>query len=127
MGLFQGLLGNATDVDVQEVEREFANILIENEQISRAFKIVRDLIVFTNKRIVLVDRQGITGKKAEYQSIPYSSISRFSKETTGNFDLDAELKLWVTGQAEPITKKFAKDASIHDVYKVLSHYKLWSV
>jgi len=54
------------------------------------------LFIFTNKRLILVDKQGITGKKIEYFSVVYKSISRFSIETAGNFDLDAELKIWIS-------------------------------
>lgn len=68
------------------------DVLITGETVSLAFKLVRDLIVFTDFRLILVDKQGMTGKKVEYKSIPYRSISRFSVETSGHFDLDAELK-----------------------------------
>lgn len=64
--------------------------MLEGENVEAAFKLVRDLIVFTEKRLILVDKQGITGKKTEFQSIPYKSISRFSVETAGRFDLDSE-------------------------------------
>ena len=56
-------------------------ILLEGENVNAAFKLVRDIIVFTDKRLILVDKQGLTGKKTEIQSIPYKSISRFSVET----------------------------------------------
>ena len=68
--------------------------------------------VFTNMRLILVDKQGLTGKKVDYQSIPYKSIVRFSKESTGLFDLDAELKLWLSGMSEPIIKEFSKKANV---------------
>ena len=62
------------------------------EQVTLAFSLIRDLIVFTEFRLILVDKQGVTGKKTSYKSLPYRSISRFSVETSGHFDLDAELK-----------------------------------
>ena len=52
-------------------------ILIPGEQVELAYALVRDLIVFTEKRLILVDKQGVTGKKTSYKSIPYHSISRF--------------------------------------------------
>lgn len=58
-----------------------------------AFKVIRDMFVFTNKRLIIVDKQGVTGKKAEYLSVPYGSITRFSKESAGMMDLDADLKI----------------------------------
>lgn len=61
------------------------------------FKAVRDFVVFTDKRLVAVNVQGITGKKRDFTSLPYSKIQAFSIETAGTFDLDAELDLWFSG------------------------------
>jgi Bacterial PH domain len=123
MGLLDGLMGNATKTDINEVEKELANIIAENEKVELAFKLVRDLIVFTNTRLILIDKQGMTGKKVEYLSIPYKSISRFSVETAGHFDLDAELKIWISSAIEPtISKQFRKDESIYEVQKALATY-----
>lgn len=74
MGLFSGLLGNASQKDTDAVERDLANILIDGEQVRMAFSLVRDLIVFTEYRLVLVDKQGLTGKKVSYRSIPYRAF-----------------------------------------------------
>ncbi len=101
MGIFSGLIGNASQKDNSKVERQLENILIPNEQVDLAFVLVRDLIVFTEKRLILVDKQGVTGKKTSYKSIPYHSISRFTVETSGHFDLDSELKIWVSSALEP--------------------------
>jgi hypothetical protein len=120
MGLLNGILGNASEVTVDSVQSEFAPLLIEGETIQKAFKLIRDKIIFTNKRMIIMDKQGITGSKVDYQSIPYKSIVRFSKESAGLLDLDAELKIWVSGTHEPIKKEFSKNANINEVYKVLS-------
>lgn len=105
MGLLDGLLGNASEINVDDIRDEFAPILGDTETISSAFKVIRDLYVFTDKRLILVDKQGITGKKTDYHSIPYRSISHFAVETAGHFDLDAELKLWVSNSSEPIVRE----------------------
>jgi len=120
MGLFDGLLGHATSTDVQKLQGEFAPILIEGEELLAAYRIIRDMFVFTNMRLIIVDKQGVTGKKAEYQTIPYSSIVRFSKESAGILDLDAELKIWILGQSVPIVKEFKKGDSVNEVYRLLS-------
>ncbi len=121
MGLIDGLLGNASTVDIQEVKSELKPILIEKEKVEAAFKLIRDLIVFTDKRLILVDKQGLTGKKIEYHSYPYKSISHFSIETAGRFDLDAELKIWISGSENPaIDKQFRKDDSIFAIQKILA-------
>lgn len=121
MGFFDSLLGNASTVDVKKVEKELEAILIAEEQVEAAFKVFRDLMVFTEKRLILVDKQGMTGKKIEYHSIPFKSISHFSVETAGTFDLDAELKIWVSSATEPLVdKQFKKDSSIYDIQKILA-------
>jgi len=124
MGLLDGMMGNASEVSLDNLQKEYAAILIEGETLQKAFKVVRDMLVFTNKRLIFVDKQGVTGYKVEYLSIPYKSITRFSKESGGMLDLDAELKIWVTGQAEPIRKEFKKDNNINLVYQLLSNYIL---
>ncbi|MCY8505163.1 PH domain-containing protein [Bacillus atrophaeus] len=121
MGFINGMFGNASTVSKASAEEELASIIIEGESVDAAFKLVRDLIVFTEKRLILVDKQGLTGKKTEYQSIPYKSISRFSIETAGRFDLDSELKIWISGTELPaVSKQFKKDDSIYDIQKVLA-------
>jgi hypothetical protein len=122
MGILSGLMGNASEVDIQSVEKELEMIIADNEQTEKAYKILRDYFVFTNTRLIVIDKQGITGKKVEYHSIPYKSITHFSVETAGTFDLDSELKIWISSTALPITKQFKKDKSIFDVQKALATY-----
>ncbi|UYZ57670.1 PH domain-containing protein [Hymenobacter latericus] len=124
MGLLDAILGNASESDIQETQQELARILAANERVEKAYAIIRDQIIFTNKRLILVDKQGMTGKKKEFLSVPYRSIERFSMETTGHFDLDAELKIWIRGQAEPISKNFRNDQNIHDISRALAEYAL---
>jgi hypothetical protein len=82
------------------------------------------MFVFTDKRLIFVNRQGLSGSKVEYQSIPYRSITRFSIETAGTFDLDAELKIWLTGNPSPVQLQFNKKLSIYTVQSVLAGYVL---
>lgn len=124
MGLFDGLMGNASEVSIEEVQKDFANVLASTENIERAYKLIRDMFIFTNKRLILVDRQGVTGKKVEYHSIPYKSITHFSIETAGNFDLDAELKIWISGTQLPVQKQFNKSLNIYELQSVLAEYVL---
>ena len=119
--MLDSILGNAREVDPKEVMSELQPLLIPDEKIERAFKLVRDLYVFTNLRLVLVDKQGLTGNKVEYHSIPYSKITHFSVETAGRFDRDAELKLWVSGSDRPIEKEFKKGADIVGVQRTLAY------
>jgi hypothetical protein len=124
MGLLDQVLGNASKIDAAEVQNEFAQVLAPGEKVEHAYQLIRDYFVFTDKRLVLVDKQGFTGSKVDYHSIPYKSITHFSVETGGHFDLDAELKIWIASTALPVTKKFNKKLSIYEVQSVLASYVL---
>ena len=122
MGFLDGLMGNVSEVENSQVESELKDLLAASEKVEHAYKLIRDLIVFTNKRLLLIDKQGMSGKKVEYHSIPYRSIVHFSIETAGTFDLDAELKIWLSGSSVPIQKKFNKTLNIYKVQSVLAEY-----
>ncbi|EMR00815.1 PH domain-containing protein [Cesiribacter andamanensis] len=124
MGLFNALLGTSSSMSQEEVQKKFGYMLIEGESIQHAYRSIRDFFVFTSKRLILVDQQGFTGRKAEYLCIPYRSISFYSIETAGTFELDSELKIWVRGMAQPICKEFRKNDDLQAVYKVLSQQVL---
>ena len=125
MGLFSALMGNAGTIDPAKIEKEFGKLLTENEVIEMGFKLIRDTFIFTNKRMIMVDIQGITGNKQEYFSVPYKSISRFSIESAGTFDLEAELKIWISSEQQPsIRKNFTRSVDVYEVQKVLAHYVL---
>jgi len=124
MGILDGLMGNASEMKIAEVESELKDLLAPAEKVEHAYKLIRDLIVFTDKRLLLIDKQGMTGKKVEYHSIPYKSVVHFSIETAGTFDLDAELKIWLSGSTMPILKKFNKTLNIYKVQSVLASYVL---
>src|SRR5215216_775151 len=98
MGLFSSLLGNAGVANPQELNKEYGNLLCNAESIEIGFKLIRDVFIFTNKRLIVVDKKGLTGSKVEYLSVAYKSIARFSVESSGHFDLDAELRIWVSSE-----------------------------
>lgn len=125
MGIFSSLLGNAGAVAQEELQKEYGKLLIHGEEIELGFKLFRDLLIFTTKRLILVDKQGLTGSKVEYKSVPYKSISRFSVETAGTFDLDAELKIWISSEQLPsVSKQFNRSVNVYDVHRVLATYVL---
>lgn len=125
MGIFSSILGNAGAIDKATLEKDYGNLLIPSEKIEVGFKLLRDTFIFTDKRLIIIDVQGLTGKKMQYLSVLYKSISRFSVETAGSFDLDAELKIWISGEQTPsITKKFNKKVDIYEVQKILAQFTL---
>ncbi len=125
MGLFSSLLGNAGAVSNDQLQNDYGKLLVSGESIELGFQLIRDTFIFTNKRLILVDVQGVTGKKTEYLSVAYKNISRFSIETAGTFDLEAELKIWISSEALPsISKKFNKSVDVYEVQKVLASHVL---
>jgi hypothetical protein len=121
MGLLSGLLGHSSAADVGKLQEEFQPILVEGEDLVAAYKVLRDMMVFTSKRLILVDKQGLTSSKVHYQTIPYSRIVRFSKESAGIMDLEAELKIWIVGESEPIAKTFTRNENVNEAYRLLSN------
>ncbi|WP_345384919.1 PH domain-containing protein, partial [Pseudonocardia yuanmonensis] len=120
MGLLDGMLGNASRIDPRAAAQEFGRLLAHGEQVHAAYQLIRDSFLFTDRRLILIDKQGMTGRKVEYHSIPYRSITHFSVETAGTFDLDAELKIWLSGTATPIQKQFGKGVDVYEVQALLS-------
>jgi hypothetical protein len=119
MGIFTGNVGRK---DAAQVQAEYAKIFAQDEQVHAAYGILRDLMIFTNHRLILINKQGMSGKKVQYESVPYKSIERFSVETAGTFDLDAELKIWVRGRDMPISEEFDKGANIYEVQAILASF-----
>ena len=123
MSLLNALMGNANTLEAAAATAELTHILIPGERVEHAYNLVRDLIVFTDKRLLLVDKQGVTGKKTEYNSVPYARISHFSVETAGTLDMESELKVALSGGAV-FTRTFGRGVDIGDVQKVLASYVL---
>lgn len=120
MGFLDGLLGHGSDLSKAEVTEQLAGILTEGEGVEIAFRLIRDLIVFTDRRLILVDKQGLTGRKVAYMTVPYRAITCFSVETAGSFDLDSELAIWVSGRAEPIRKTLKRGANILGIQQAIA-------
>jgi hypothetical protein len=121
MGLFNKLVGNADEVSSEQLDKKYGHLLIDGENIELGFKLFRDVFMFTSKRLILIDVQGVTGSKIEFQSLPYKNISRFSLETAGTFDLDAELKIWISSENLPtVSKKFNKSIDVYEIHRYLA-------
>lgn len=98
-------------------------MLCDDEQILGAYKSVRDGVVFTNKRLITVDIQGMTGKTKEITSLPYRQIQAYSIETAGHFDLDSVLEVWIASLGK-ITLEFSPGTNVMGICKVISKYAL---
>ncbi|WP_394205221.1 PH domain-containing protein [Shewanella waksmanii] len=124
MGLLDSLMGNASEVNLDELAQELAPIMADGETLSLAYRVIRDMFVFTNKRLILIDKQGVTGKKVSYHSVPYKSITHFEVETAGTFDMDSELKIWISGQKDPLVKELKKGTDVVGIQKTIANFSL---
>lgn len=109
--------------DLEQAAAELQAMLLPDETVHLAFKGMRDSVTFTSKRIVARNAQGLSGKKVDYTSLPYSRIQVFSVETAGSFDLDAELDLWFSGLGK-VRLQFARDVDIGGVNRLIADHVL---
>lgn len=98
-------------------------MLIGGETVVSTYRGMRDGVVFTNKRIISINVQGITGKKVDCTSMPYSKIQVFSVETAGVFDLDSELELWFSGVGK-VKLEFTGNSNVSEICRMISGYVL---
>lgn len=98
-------------------------MFVDGEKIISTYQAIRDGVVFTNKRIMVVNVQGITGKKKDCTSLPYSKIQSYSVETAGHLDLDSELELWFSGLGK-IKLEFVSRANVAEICKMISAHVL---
>ncbi|MBQ9994537.1 MAG: PH domain-containing protein [Clostridia bacterium] len=98
-------------------------MLIDGESVVATFQGIRDGVVFTTKRIIAINVQGITGKKKDFTSLPYSKIQVYSVESAGVFDLDSELELWFSGIGK-VKFEFTGNSCITQICKFISQYTL---
>ncbi|MCU1496139.1 MAG: hypothetical protein JWM47_92 [Acidimicrobiales bacterium] len=110
-------------IDPAEIGGSVAPLLVPGEVLVAAFKAMRDYVVFTDKRLIAVNVQGITGKKQDYTSLPYKKVQAWSIETAGNFDLDAELELWFSGLGR-VRLEFKGQCDIRGLGHMVASYVL---
>jgi hypothetical protein len=120
MSLLDNLMGNSSELSPAQAQKEFATLLGEGERIERAYKLVRDHVLFTSHRIIFIDRPGASGAKIDYHSVPYRSITRFSVEAGSAFDPDGDLRIWVAGMADPIDKQFTRQLDVYEIQALLA-------
>lgn len=109
--------------DGKNLNGNFLKLLIPGEKIVGIYSSMRDYVVFTNKRFISVNVQGLTGKKQDYTSIPYKSITTFSIETAGTFDIDSELELYLSGVGK-VKFEFSGSSDIIEIGKNIAYYVL---
>ena len=96
-------------------------LLLDDEQIIDSYKSMRDGVVFTDKRIIAVNVQGITGSKKDFTSLPYKNIVAYSTETSGTFDLDSELEIYYSALGK-VKFEFTGKSSMLEISKIISSH-----
>ena len=116
---------NLTPINLNSIHNEVAGLMVNGERPLMAFKTIRDQLVFTNKRIISIDVQGITGKRRSFTSLPYSKVQFFSIQTPGFMELvpDSELFLHFTNGFEA-TFEFRGNVDIGQIGRIISEYVL---
>ena len=114
---------NLKAIELSEIRSEVFELLVDGEQPVAAFKTVRDQVIFTTKRIFVVNVQGITGKKISYFSYPYSKVQYFGVETAGVLDIDSELVLAFSNGAK-LSFDFRSSVDIRRLSALISNYVL---
>lgn len=114
---------NLKAIDPRDVRNEVPALLVPGEQIVSAFQTVRDQVIFTTKRVFVINVQGITGKKTSYFSYPYSKVQYFGIETAGVLDIDSELVLAFSNGAK-LQFDFKSNVNIRQISALISEYIL---
>ncbi len=99
------------------------DMLIDGESIVASYQSIRDGVVFTTKRIIAINVQGLTGKKKDFTSIPYSKITTFSLETAGLFDFDSELEIYLSAVGK-VKFAFTESTDVKEICKMISEFAL---
>lgn len=102
---------------------DITHLLIPSETVAACFKSMRDFVVFTSLRLITVNVQGLTGKKKDYTSLPYSKITTFSVETAGHFDMDSELELWFSGLGK-VSLEFSGRTDVAGLSRLIAAHAL---
>lgn len=118
-----GGLFKLKQIKTDSVNKDISQLLVNGEQVLSAYKGIRDYVVFTSKRVIAVNVQGMTGKKKDFTSLPYSKIQAFSSETAGVFDLDSELELYFSGLGK-VKFEFTGASNIVQLSQIIGSYIL---
>ena len=114
--LFKLRKANAASPEAQQ-------LLINGETVIGCYQAIRDSVIFTNKRIIVVNVQGMTGKKKDFSSLPYSKVQAFSVETSGVFDMDSELELYFSSLGK-VKFEFTGQSDIVQIGQIISQHVL---
>ena len=120
-----GLMGGSRDDGSRSANRRehsvWSRLLAPGEQVQEAYRLLRTTLLFTSRRLVLVE-EAMTGRRVDYVSIPYRSITHFAVEAGGVFAADADLRIWVAGRTAPVERSFSGDVDVYTVQALLAQH-----
>lgn len=103
--------------------KQVGALLVNGEEVLSAYQTIRDFVMFTNKRVIAVNVQGLTGKKKDFTSLPYSKVSAFSVETAGTLDMDSELEMYFSGLGK-VKFEFTGASNIVEIGRLIGEFAL---
>ncbi|MBD3008211.1 MULTISPECIES: PH domain-containing protein [unclassified Streptomyces] len=109
-------------IDPAQARQEYTRLLGDGEQLHAAHRLLHDTILFTDLRLILIYATGVTGRKSEYHSIPYRSVSHFCVMARNPFDSDATLHIWTASFTEPTKSTFAEGVDVYEVQALLARF-----
>ena len=118
------VLGNAGQIESSQIKEEITKCFLEDEQVTGAYQTIRDQIVFTNKRFIYLDIQGLSGKKQSLLSVPYRSVTSYAMQSAGSLDSNVEFFISCKQMEYPITLKFKKGTDLQPLYNLISQMVL---
>lgn len=120
---YEDLFGEASEVDPDEIDG-LRRFLLDGEELERCFVSITTLFVFTEERLLIISKEGFTGRSVDVHTVPYSSIRDYTAGTPGRFESESELRLWLRGMTSPMRYKISESLDVEGLYRVLSEYVL---
>lgn len=114
------LFGEASEIDVGRVEDDLKRFLVDGESLHRGFVVVQKMFFFTDKRLLIIRREGFTQTKTDFHTVPYDSIRDFSVDTPGRFENEGELRVWLMGMTSPMRFTINPNVEVYDLHQALS-------
>ncbi len=114
------VLGKATPIDIRKIEKEITPLLVAGESLVKVYIKIRDFWVFTTKRLITVEKFGLTAKMTKYYSLPLKNVFRFSFETSSHTDFESKLSIWTVGLPGPLTITFYNRSYLFEIQTILA-------
>ena len=125
MSILSNFLSNSGVLENAKIIEDYGRLLVDSEKIEVGFKIEDDTFIFTNSRLIFIERRKGEDSGIEYISLPYSKITTFSVRSKKSFQAHGVLKIWVNGQEYPkVDKEFNKSVDVYEVQKILASHVL---